>query len=69
MPEAFTFGYETRDHQLWLHTGTDPQLYTVKTKDDEIVASGIDDRRLELDFPALHELVHGESQLIDVIDY
>ena len=65
---AFTFGFETRDHQLWLHTDTEPQLYTVKTRSGEVVAGGIDERRLELDFPALYELVRGGSELIDVID-
>ena len=62
----YTFGFETRDHQLWLHTGTDPQLYTVKTKDGEVLADGIDDARLKLDYPDLHALVH---DTVDLIDY
>lgn len=57
-PDAFTFGFQSRDHQLFLHTGTDPQLYTVKTKDGQALAEGIDDARLERDYPQLHGIVH-----------
>ena len=62
----FTFGFETRDHQLWLHTGTDPQLYTVKAKDGKVVADAIDDSRLKLDYPDLHEIVHSAVDLIGI---
>jgi hypothetical protein len=68
-PADYTFGFETRDHQLWLHTGTDPQLYTVKAKDGKVVADAIDCERLALDYPELHELLRDEGNLIDIIDY
>jgi len=61
-----TFGLETRDHQVWLHTGTEPQLYTVRAKDGTTLADAIDDARLKLDYPELHALVH---DTVDLIDY
>lgn len=64
----YTFGFESRDHQLWLHTGTDPQLYTVKTEDGEVVAEAIDDARLKLDYPDLHDIVHNAVDLIGIGD-
>lgn len=62
----YTFGFESRDHQLWLHTGTDPQLYTVKAKDGRVVADAIDDARLKLDYPDLHDIVHNAVDLIGI---
>lgn len=50
-------GYQTRDHQLWLHSGT-PSLYTVKDEEGKVLAQGIDDARLKRDYPDLHDLVH-----------
>lgn len=57
-PADYTFGFETREHQLWFHTGTDPQLYTVKSMDGEVLADGIDDAALLRDYPELHAMVH-----------
>lgn len=59
------FGYETRDHQLWLHTGTEKPLYTVNAKDGRTLATGIDGEVLARDYPSLHELVSGAVDLID----
>ena len=64
-----TFGIETRDHHLWLHIGADPQVYTVTSKDGKVLASSIDDARLERDYPELHDMLHDGPGLIDVIDY
>ncbi len=66
--DDYTFGFEARDHQLMLHTGTDPQLYTVKAKDGRVVADGIDDARLERDYPDLHDIVHSAVDLIGIGD-
>ena len=65
-PADYTFGFEARDHQLWLHTGTDPQLYTVKAKDGRVVADAIDDSRLKLDYPDLHDIAHNAVDLIGI---
>lgn len=68
------FGYETRDHQLWMHHGTEADLYTVKAKDGSVLATEIDAATLVRDYPSLHELVSGavdgidSGPLIDVID-
>jgi hypothetical protein len=63
---AFTFGFEARDHQLWFHSGVEPVLYTVKSKDGKVLAEGIDDATLERDFHELHDIVHTGSDLIGI---
>jgi hypothetical protein len=62
----YTFGFESREHQLWFHSGTDPQLYTVKSKDGKVLAEGVDDGTLKRDYPELHDIVHTGGDLIGI---
>lgn len=64
----YTFGFQNRDHQLWFHAGTDPQLYSVRDTDGGVLADGIDDERLKRDYRALHEIVHGGVDFIGIGD-
>ena len=67
---SFFAGYETRDHQLWLHSGAQTPRYTVKDKEGNVLAAGIDAARLARDYPDLHRLIDLDaSRLIDIIDY
>ena len=56
--ESFFAGYETRDHQVWLHSGAQHRRYTVKDKLGNVLAAGIDDAGLKRDYPDLHDMVH-----------
>lgn len=59
-PDAPLFaGLSTRDYEVWLHYGTEQDLYTIKSKDGRVLADQIDDARLKRDYPDLHEMVHG----------
>lgn len=59
-PDAPLFvGLSTRDYEVWLHYGTEEDLYTIKAKDGRVLADQIDDARLKRDYPDLHEMVHG----------
>lgn len=65
-----SFGLATRDHELWLHYGAEADHYTVKSKDGRVLADRIDEARLQLSYPELHELLHGgvDTLGVDVID-
>lgn len=56
--DAYSFGLKTREYELWLHAGSVPPLYTVKSLDGRVLAAALDDAGLERDYPELHHLVH-----------
>jgi len=58
--DALAFwGLDLRQHQLWLLEGPDGPLYRVKSKEGEVLADMLDDDALLLEFPELHEMLHG----------
>ena len=56
--DAYSFGLKTREHELWLHAGSEPRLYTVNSLDGRVLARALDEAGLERDYPELHHLVH-----------
>jgi hypothetical protein len=55
-PDAL-FGFETREHQLWMHSIPDGFLYTVKSVDGRVLAERIDEAQLGAAYPELHAVL------------
>lgn len=65
VPSVF-FGIQTRDHQLWMHHGTEPSLFTVQSREGVVLAERIDADRLARDYPKLWEMYAGGVDLIGI---
>jgi hypothetical protein len=57
-PSDVLFGFETREHQLYVHSTATSPLYTVKSRDGRILADQITEAELGISYPDLHDILN-----------